>query len=108
MDTALDGAIRVFCERGYHATSIGELTAAMRLATGSVYKAFRDKQAVFLATIIPNPIKFGVYFRKGATSRNWDEHMAHLIEKLRERGDLDDAGYQRALTEPVVFRRTER
>ena len=49
MDTALDGAIRVFCERGYHATSIGELTAAMRLATGSVYKAFRDKHAVFLA-----------------------------------------------------------
>jgi TetR/AcrR family transcriptional repressor of nem operon len=49
MDTALDGAIRVFCERGYHATSIGDLTAAMRLATGSVYKAFRDKHAVFLA-----------------------------------------------------------
>ena len=49
MDTALDGAVRVFCERGYHATSIGELTAAMGLATGSVYKAFRDKHAVFVA-----------------------------------------------------------
>jgi AcrR family transcriptional regulator len=49
MDTALDRAVRVFRERGYHATSIAELTAAMRLATGSVYKAFRDKQAVFLA-----------------------------------------------------------
>ncbi|SFP40860.1 DNA-binding transcriptional regulator, AcrR family [Bradyrhizobium sp. Ghvi] len=49
MDTALDGAIKVFCERGYHATSIGDLTAAMRLATGSVYKAFRDKHAVFIA-----------------------------------------------------------
>src|SRR4051812_39907819 len=40
MDTALDRAVRVFSERGYHATSIGDLTAAMRLATGSVYKAF--------------------------------------------------------------------
>ncbi len=49
MDTALDRAVRVFRERGYHGTSIGDLTAAMRLATGSVYKAFRDKQAVFLA-----------------------------------------------------------
>jgi hypothetical protein len=63
------------------------------------------KQAVFLATIIPNPIKFGgAYFYKGATSKNWDDHMAHLIEKLRERGDLDAAGYQRALNEPVAFR----
>nr|WP_247429796.1 TetR/AcrR family transcriptional regulator [Bradyrhizobium sp. 139] len=49
MDTALDRAVRVFRDRGYHATSIGDLTAAMRLATGSVYKAFRDKHAVFLA-----------------------------------------------------------
>nr|WP_247280331.1 MULTISPECIES: TetR/AcrR family transcriptional regulator [unclassified Bradyrhizobium] len=49
MNTALDRAVRVFRERGYHATSIGDLTAAMRLATGSVYKAFRDKHAVFLA-----------------------------------------------------------
>lgn len=49
MNTALDRAVRVFRERGYHATSIGDLTSAMRLATGSVYKAFRDKRAVFLA-----------------------------------------------------------
>lgn len=51
MDTALDRAVRVFRERGYHATSIGDLTTAMRLATGSVYKAFRDKHAVFLAAL---------------------------------------------------------
>lgn len=49
IDTALDRALRVFRERGYHATSIGDLTAAMRLTTGSVYKAFRDKHAVFMA-----------------------------------------------------------
>jgi TetR/AcrR family transcriptional regulator, transcriptional repressor for nem operon len=49
MDTALDQAVRVFRERGYHATSIGDLTEAMEIATGSVYKAFKDKQAVFLA-----------------------------------------------------------
>jgi AcrR family transcriptional regulator len=49
MDIALDRAVRVFCERGYHATSIGDLSAAMDLAAGSIYKAFRDKHAVFLA-----------------------------------------------------------
>lgn len=49
MEEALDKAVRVFRERGYHATSITDLTAAMELASGSVYKAFKDKRAVFLA-----------------------------------------------------------
>ncbi|MBU9809444.1 TetR/AcrR family transcriptional regulator [Serratia bockelmannii] len=49
MDKALGKAVRVFCERGYHATSISDLTSAMELASGSVYKAFKDKRAVFLA-----------------------------------------------------------
>src|SRR3954467_3389056 len=51
MDEVLDKAVRVFCERGYHATSIGDLTLAMELASGSVYKAFKDKRGVFLATL---------------------------------------------------------
>jgi TetR/AcrR family transcriptional regulator, transcriptional repressor for nem operon len=49
MDEALDKAVGVFCERGYHAASIGDLTGAMQLASGSVYKAFSDKRAIFLA-----------------------------------------------------------
>lgn len=49
MDEALDKAVRVFCERGFHATTIADLTSAMELASGSVYKAFDDKRAVFLA-----------------------------------------------------------
>src|ERR1700730_17401848 len=49
IDTALDKAARVFRERGYHATSVADLTEAMELASGSVYKAFKDKRAVFLA-----------------------------------------------------------
>jgi AcrR family transcriptional regulator len=49
MDEALDGAIRVFRERGYHAASIGDLMDAMGLASGSIYKAFSDKRDIFLA-----------------------------------------------------------
>jgi len=51
IDRALDGAIRVFSRRGYHATSVGDLTDAMELAQGSLYKAFKDKKAVFIATM---------------------------------------------------------
>ncbi|MEH7877626.1 TetR/AcrR family transcriptional regulator [Rhizobium laguerreae] len=49
MDAALDAALRVFSERGYHAAAISELTEAMGLASGSIYKAFKDKRGVFLA-----------------------------------------------------------
>ena len=49
VNIALAKSVRVFRERGYHATSIANLTEAMELASGSVYKAFKDKRAVFLA-----------------------------------------------------------
>lgn len=48
MDTVLDGAVRVFRERGYHATSVGDLSEATGLTAGSLYKAFGDKRGVFL------------------------------------------------------------
>ena len=49
LDDALDKAIGTFSEKGYHAASLGKLTAAMQIAEGSLYKAFHDKRGVFLA-----------------------------------------------------------
>jgi AcrR family transcriptional regulator len=49
MDQALDSALLVFRERGYSAASLAELGAAMELTAGSIYKAFSDKRALFLA-----------------------------------------------------------
>jgi TetR/AcrR family transcriptional regulator, transcriptional repressor for nem operon len=46
---ALDKAIAVFTEQGYHGTSISDLKEAMGLTAGSIYKAFKDKRAIFLA-----------------------------------------------------------
>ncbi|WP_105402391.1 TetR/AcrR family transcriptional regulator [Neorhizobium sp. T7_12] len=50
IEEALDKAIVVFSARGYHAASISELKDAMGLAAGSLYKAFKDKKAIFLAS----------------------------------------------------------
>ena len=47
----LDRAVRVFCERGFHATSIGDLTEATGLASGSLYKAFKDKRGLYVAAL---------------------------------------------------------
>ena len=51
MDMALDQAVRVFSERGFHATSINDLSEAMELTAGSIYKAFKDKRTVFIAAL---------------------------------------------------------
>jgi AcrR family transcriptional regulator len=46
-DAALAAATRLFWERGYAATSIGELTEAMGIRPASLYGAFGDKKALF-------------------------------------------------------------
>lgn len=47
-DLALDNAMILFRRKGFHASSIAELSEAMNLTTGSIYKAFGDKQTLFL------------------------------------------------------------
>jgi len=49
LDEALDRAIDVFRQRGYTAASLAELAQGMGLSRGSLYKAFNDKQSLFLA-----------------------------------------------------------
>jgi TetR/AcrR family transcriptional regulator, transcriptional repressor for nem operon len=51
LEDVLDKAIVVFSEFGYPATSLGKLTAAIGLTEGSIYKAFEDKRALFLAAL---------------------------------------------------------
>ena len=79
LDAALDKAVRVFRECGYHATSIADLTKAMNLASGSVYKAFKDKRAVFLAA----------YDRE--RDRRWDELQRLVIAAKPARERIRDA-----------------
>ncbi|BCQ28143.1 TetR/AcrR family transcriptional regulator (plasmid) [Caballeronia sp. NK8] len=51
MDEALDGFVRVFREKGYHATSVEALSAETGLTAGSLYKAFSDKREIFVAAL---------------------------------------------------------
>jgi AcrR family transcriptional regulator len=50
-DRVLDQALDVFWTRGYAASSLDELGAAMGIARPSLYKAFGDKEALYLATL---------------------------------------------------------
>lgn len=50
-DTALEGAMDVFWRQGYKATNLPDLLKAMGLTRGSFYKAFHDKEAVYLQAL---------------------------------------------------------
>ncbi|WP_028563931.1 TetR/AcrR family transcriptional regulator [Paenibacillus pinihumi] len=47
----LDAAMRLFWEKGYEATSLSDLTAAMGVQRPSIYSAFGDKKELFEAAL---------------------------------------------------------
>ena len=51
MEQVLDAALEAFWAGGYHATSLTDLENATGLKRGSLYKAFPDKKAIFLAAV---------------------------------------------------------
>lgn len=51
IDEAVESAIEVFRTRGYHGTSVQDLTDGTGLARGSLYKAFHDKRSLYLAAL---------------------------------------------------------
>jgi TetR/AcrR family transcriptional repressor of nem operon len=48
---AMQEAMEAFWERGYHATSVNDLLAEMKLNRGSLYGTFGDKKSLFLAAL---------------------------------------------------------
>ncbi len=77
MDEVLDRAADVFCERGYHATSVSDLSRAVRVKPGSLYKAFRDKREVYLAALERQSL------RRGAELQQAVEQGVDGRDKLR-------------------------
>jgi AcrR family transcriptional regulator len=50
-DAALDAAMAVFWRKGYHATSLKDLEAALEMKPGSIYAAFESKENLYLLAI---------------------------------------------------------
>ncbi len=55
----LDAAARLFCERGYHATSMRDIAKAVDMLSGSIYYHFDSKQAMLLAVYAEGARRIG-------------------------------------------------
>jgi TetR/AcrR family transcriptional regulator, transcriptional repressor for nem operon len=51
LDQVLDAALELFWRKGYDGTSMADLLEATGLHKGSLYKAFADKRAVYVAVL---------------------------------------------------------
>lgn len=50
-DAALEAAMTLFWRKGYHATSLKDLEAALTMKPGSIYAAFDSKENLYLLTL---------------------------------------------------------
>lgn len=66
-DEALESAMRLFWSRGYEATSISDLTQAMRITPPSLYSAFGDKKRLFLEAVQRYEHAAGCFAHKALT-----------------------------------------
>jgi len=72
-DAALEAAMGLFWRKGYHATSLKDLEAALSMKPGSIYAAFTSKEALFLLTLER-------YFERGRDA--FRTKMAHAVSPL--------------------------
>ena len=61
------------------------------------------KEAAYLASIIPNPVRYYVYYARGELSDTWNERVNDILHKLHDTGVLDDATYADQVTSSVAF-----
>lgn len=81
-DAALEKALRLFWARGYEATSIGDLTAAMGIGAPSLYAAFGDKATLFSEVVQVFGARYGSFIPHALTEEPTAEAVVRRI--LRE------------------------
>jgi hypothetical protein len=70
---------------------------------GKDARALSPKEAAMLATVIPNPVRYEMYRRRGALTPAWEARVGDLLAKLHATGVLDDKGLRAAEAETLTF-----
>jgi membrane peptidoglycan carboxypeptidase len=69
---------------------------------GKDARALTPREAAFLATVIPNPVRYE-YMRRRGLSPAWTDRVNELLRRMTEQGALSDEDLSRSLEEPLVF-----
>lgn len=93
-DATLETAMGLFWERGYHATSLKDLEAALAMKPGSIYAAFKSKETLYLLALERYFERFRGLFHETVTCAA--EPLQALADHLRAYAQLspEDAGRQ--------------
>ena len=70
---------------------------------GKDARALSPKEAAFLASVIPNPVRYHVMFDRGAPSETWEGRVRALLFRMAEQGSLSEGQLVEALAQPVAF-----
>ena len=70
---------------------------------GKDVRALSPKEAALLATVIPNPVRYEMYLRRGALTPAWEARVGDLLAKLHANGVLDDEAFRVAEAETLTF-----
>jgi len=63
------------------------------------------KEAAFLATVIPNPVRYHAMWDRGFVGKAWERRVDELLLTMNGQGNLSDEELDLALREPIVFAR---
>jgi monofunctional biosynthetic peptidoglycan transglycosylase len=70
---------------------------------GKDARALTPKEAAFLASVIPNPVRFDGMRARGAPSAAWEQRVQEILLRMSNQGALGPDELLRALAEPIVF-----
>jgi penicillin-binding protein 1A len=61
------------------------------------------KEAAFLASIIPNPARYHVYYQRGGLTEAFEERVRVELEKMYAADLIDAQQLLEAVSQPLVF-----
>ena len=106
-ETALDAAMSLFWDKGFHATSLKDLEAALAMKPGSIYAAFENKENLYLLALERYFMASRKGFRENVASAS--SSLAALADHFRSYARMvpGDKGRQACmLTKTMVDTRT--